>query len=434
MIPLALALWPLALAQTQIPSTSATAVSEASDWPPAGFERLWQMPVPDPDLTGSARCIGCHAKEGAWQSRSVHAHSASPGLLGQLPTEGPHIGQSLACLFCHAPTSVQQPWRLDPKTKDAKQAVLDRQVSPIEAMTAALSGPLASNVQPNPDFHIKTQSDGVGCVTCHVRNGAVLVSPEHMPGVRAQAAHPIRVEPELSQPTFCAVCHQFSARNAVNGKPLENVYSEWKNSIWGQAGASCQGCHMPSGEHRFAGIHSKTLVQASVEVGLDVAPGQMSGQLWLTNDAVGHDFPSYTTPRVRLVVQPEDEHGRALGQPSELVIGRAVHFADGSWHEDFDTRVPPRQTARLNFDFSQRPSVRSLHATVVVEPDFAYVALFERLLKSGGLPAERTRQLLNAKALAQTSAFAIFEEHRDAHADIRKQRESFEGTGPIGNH
>jgi hypothetical protein len=315
------------------------------------------------------------------------------------------VGESLACLLCHAPASTQQPWR-----PAAPAPASDSTRSPPERWTAALSSGLT--VEPNPAFEAEAQHQGVGCIGCHWRAGAVVASTSHEVSAAARAAHPVRQEALLTQPTFCAACHQFGAGAAVNGKPLENTLVELQQSVFGRSGATCQGCHLPDGQHRFQGIHTPDLVRASVEVRLELEPGAARGALVLSNEAVGHAFPTYVTPRVLLRVQPLDAAGRPLGAPLERRLGRSVEFEAGAWREEEDSRVLPGQSARLAFDLASSQAAR-VRATVIVEPDAAYVPLYRGLLAQGGLPPERTAQLRAALARAEGSAYSIFEEERE---------------------
>ncbi|MBS2032330.1 MAG: cytochrome c3 family protein [Deltaproteobacteria bacterium] len=357
---------------------------------------LASLPARAEPPTASVRCASCHPAEAAPLAKSRHGLASGPGLWGQLPTAGPHLGSSLACLSCHAPAPDQQPWRtVAPLAVDAGPGQTD-----IEAKSLALAG---AAVEANPGFDPHAKELGVSCAACHVEAGQIL-GPREAP----RAPHPVKVA-ELDDVARCAGCHQFGSASSVNGKPLENLVAEFRTSAWAQAGATCVSCHLPDGRHLFQGIHAPDLVAASVEVRWRRdAPGE--GEIALTNAAVGHDFPSYVTPRVVLSVQPEDAQGHPVGAPSQQVLGRAVRWAGERWQEDSDTRVPPGGTVRLRYRLALPPSVARLHATVSVEPDAAYVRIFSELLAAGGLPAERERDLRMGLAKAQTARYEIFDE------------------------
>jgi hypothetical protein len=359
--------------------------------------------VPKADPDDSQSCLTCHRAEQVPLAKSRHGLASSPGLWGQLPSEGPHVGSGLACLLCHAPAPDQQPWR----TLATLPADGGAGRSLTEARSLAVSG---AAVVANPEFDPHARDLGVSCTACHVQAGQVV-------GTRADAKAPHRVEidPELSRVALCARCHQFGTDAAVNGKPLENTAAELAASSWGQAGATCQGCHMPGGRHLFQGIHAPALVAASVEVHWTVrGPGK--GELTLTNSAVGHDFPTYATPRVVLAVQPEDARGKPLGEAATRVLGRKVRFTGGAWREEFDTRVPSGQTATLAYDLALPPTAARLHATVRISPDESYIALYHDFLRpDSGLPAGRRKQIEEAEKSAQNAAYYIFDEIRNAN-------------------
>ena len=335
---------------------------------------LLSLPARADAPTASVGCVGCHAAEAAPLAKSRHGLASGPGLWGQLPTEGPHLGSALACLTCHAPAPDQQPWRtVGPLAVDAGPGRTD-----VEAQSLALAG---AAVEANPAFDPHAREMGVSCTACHVEAGQILG-----PRASTRAPHPVKAA-ALDDVARCAGCHQFGSASSVNGKPLENLVAEFRTSAWAQAGATCVSCHLPDGRHLFQGIHASDLVAASVEVRWR-RDGPGEGEIALTNSGVGHDFPSYATPRVVLSVQPEDAQGHPVGAPSQQVIGRAVHWAGECWIEDSDTRVPPGGTARLHYRFALPASVTRLHATVSVEPDAAYGPIFTDLLAHGGLPAE----------------------------------------------
>ncbi len=48
---------------------------------------------------------------------------------------------------------------------------------------------------------------------------------------------------------FCGMCHQVT--HPVNGLVIDDTYSSWKNSSYGQQGITCQQCHMSPGITEF---------------------------------------------------------------------------------------------------------------------------------------------------------------------------------------
>lgn len=380
----------MALTWTAAGLAAALVLTQTSPFAPE-VQALWPIPL---DTRSAPACAACHLAQTEAHAHSRHGLARSPGLLGQLPTAGPHVGEGAACLGCHAPELAS--FRVLP--------LPGRPLGPGQSPMQALSRSLAGPTLPNPAFE-PAASGGVTCAACHWRGGAVLATK---PATEAAArAHPVRVEPLLGESAFCAACHQFEAEPSAHGKPLEDTFHEWQTGFWGKVGP-CQGCHLVGGDHAMEGIHAPTWVGASLALELGLLPDG-TGTVTLLNDVGGHDFPSYTTPRAVLRAQPEDGRGRPVGAPVERVLGREVRFAQGKWTEVFDTRVAPRATATLRFDFRKRPHVEAVHAQLCIEPDAAYVAIYTALLETAP-PGARREQLTQALAEAKGSPYCPWEE------------------------
>lgn len=359
---------------------------------------LGSAPAPPAAAGATTSCLPCHAAQQAPLARSRHGQASGPGLWGQLPTAGPHVGTSLSCLLCHAPQDDQQRWT------SAAPAVAPRPGQ--TAMEAQMARVAAGAVVDNPGYDAHAERLGVSCTACHLAQGQILGSAS---APDAGAPHPVTASPALSDPLLCARCHQFGSGAAVAGKPLENTYAEWKASRWGQAGATCQSCHLPGGAHLFQGIHTPDFVRTGVEVRW-VERGRR-GRLVLENSGVGHAFPTYATPRVVLAVQPEDARGQPVGEAQRQVVGRRLHVEEGRWREDQDTRVLPGAQVELAYQVLA-PTAVALHATVRVEPDFGYIEIYRDLLARPGLPRARRAQLQAALEQAERSPFLIYDERR----------------------
>jgi len=136
-------------------------------------------------------------------------------------------------------------------------------------------------------------------------------------------------------------------------------------------------------------------------------PGQrVTARLVIANTGVGHDFPTYVTPRVLVRAQLLDASGEPVpGSLEERAIGREVPL-DLS-REIADTRIPAG--GRFTLDYVRRldrPGVR-LKVSVTVFPDHFYTGFFESLLDNGaGAGAGRIQEALEA---TRRSAFVIFE-------------------------
>ncbi|RLB46941.1 MAG: hypothetical protein DRJ42_26560, partial [Deltaproteobacteria bacterium] len=185
----------------------------------------------------------------------------------------------------------------------------------------------------SPLAHPVLASAGVDCVTCHVRDGAVLAAT-----VSGEAPHPSRVDPTLAGVEACARCHQVDVRHRP-GTPLQNTVAEWEAA--GEPG-TCQSCHMPSraGRHRHdtPGGYSRELLSRALTVRARAVHDGWDTRvdLELEADDVGHAVPTGDVFR-RLVIHAWDASRPGEGRTVEL--GRAVGRVDG--RGAYDDRVPP---------------------------------------------------------------------------------------------
>ena len=109
---------------------------------------------------------------------------------------------------------------------------------------------------------------GVDCLTCHVRDGNVIVA---RPGtVDAEQAHPVRLLPELGNAEFCAGCHQFRFKSSVFedsflGENQQASLEEFlERSQDGGLETRCHTCHMPQGDHRMPGGYDLAMLRRAV--------------------------------------------------------------------------------------------------------------------------------------------------------------------------
>jgi Cytochrome c554 and c-prime len=362
----------------------------------------WRRPIP-PQGAAPARfsplerslspvsCGTCHPDQlRDWQS-SFHAKSMGPGISGQLAEmikSEPAAARS--CFTCHAPLAEQAP---------------------------LIRG--SEGLVPNPDLDPPLQSQGVVCASCHVRGHQRFGPPRRDGTVASRAPRESLPHDGLTRTTaflrseFCASCHQFAPNGlALNGKLLENTFEEWRASPAARRGQQCQDCHMPDRRHLWRGIHDPEMVKSGVQIKLVTGraryrPGEkLTARLTITNTGVGHDFPTYVTPRVLVQAQLLDAAGEPVpGSLEERAIGREVPL-DLS-REIADTRIPAG--GRFTLDYARqldRPGLR-LRVSVTVFPDHFYTGFFESLLDSGAGDGEA--QIREALDATRRSAFVIFD-------------------------
>ena len=168
---------------------------------------------------------------------------------------------------------------------------------------------------------------------------------------------------------------------------------------------------MPGRRHLWRGIHDPDTVRSAVSIavsGVAAAGGMLKARLSLTNSGAGHFFPTYVTPRVVLEVYQEGADGGMIDVTGQrLVIARDVSLDLSA--EYSDTRLPPGQTAVLDYARPRSPDATLLVMKVHVEPDAFYSRFFQALLESD---LGKESRMLIAQALSESngSVFAIFEE------------------------
>jgi len=340
--------------------------------PPADWTKLEQSLVP-------ADCGRCHVDQFQQWRSSRHAHAFSPGLVGQLLTfDAASIAQ---CLQCHAPLAEQL---ADFETKRAQSI-------------AQISQGLAEA--------------GNGCGGCHLRHHQHFGPPQRGTGAtgvsQMTAPHGGVVRTALFESSeFCSACHQFPADLAVNGKPLENTYAEWKVSPQAQQGMTCQSCHMPDRQHLWRGIHDPAMVTAGLTARTSV--DDLGAHFEIANTGTGHAFPTYAVPRIVMHAVALDNEGRAKRTTEQLqVIARIVRYQTGKWIEISDTRLMPGQTANLAIAWNGSDRVR---VWLEVIPDYYYQTdVFPNLLETLPAGSAAAQLIAQAKLEAATSPFTLFE-------------------------
>jgi hypothetical protein len=334
----------------------------------------WRLPIPFQgdvpadylstagDLSARA-CAQCHpAQYEAWRG-SRHCRATSAGLLGQLGALD--YEERRHCLRCHAPRSEQQAaWE---------------------------------DVESSKPHDL----GGVDCAACHVRE-------HHRYGPRDVAATPHGPVQKLAlfrESAFCVPCHQFGEEGlSVNGKPLENTYTEWLASRYVEEGKSCQTCHIKDGRHAFAGIHDPDMTRMGLEVAAERVAAGVRLRAW--NAGAGHALPTYITPRIRVLLHDPAQDAAPM---REYAIQRRMSWdIDSGWRELSDTRLLPDEAVELAHPLAPD---NAMIITIIVDPDAdyherIYPALLE-LLADQLRPSE-TRLLEAARAESGRSSYVLY--------------------------
>lgn len=377
------------------------------------FKLYWQRPIPlqgappasftvnEASLRPEA-CGSCHTQQYADWKGSLHSKAMGAGPWGQiidLTRNSPE--EASQCMTCHAPLSEQSP------------------------LIAGAGNEEKRVYEKNPHFDSQLQLKGITCAACHVRQHQRFGPPkaEGAAATKYPVGAPnhggVQRTPYFEKAEFCKDCHQFDPENTVlvNGKPIQDTYREWKNSIWGQGEAACQDCHMPGRRHLWKGIHDKEWVSGGVRIEAHLKKEASNGgsplelTVEVTNAAVGHKFPTYVTPKVFVRAGLLDRAGKILGGTlQEKIIGWDVRSENGEWKEYFDTRILPGESFRQVFRWRPVPQAKQLRAWVEVHPDhFYHVYFYPAHLKSGDLSPQGRKLIEQALQESGRTRYILFE-------------------------
>ncbi|HWE30264.1 MAG TPA: hypothetical protein VHB97_19795, partial [Polyangia bacterium] len=136
--------------------------------------------------------------------------------------------------------------------------------------------------------------DGVGCASCHVRDGVILAARK-----RSGSPHATRVDDSFDEPAFCAGCHQFGfprfADNVVVGytpHPMQDTVAQHERGP--DAAVPCLACHAAAsvspGRHRFAGAHDPAMLARALAVA--VCRDRDELRVTVENRGAGHRVPT----------------------------------------------------------------------------------------------------------------------------------------------
>jgi hypothetical protein len=279
------------------------------------FNNLAPLPIPHQSppkglsSLSAKSCQPCHAEiYTEWSASQMGRAFLNP----VFQADWQHQDQFYYCLSCHAPLEAQQPTRV-----------------------TGLSGidPPTEVSHANPLFDTTLQQEGVTCVACHLKDGA-LEGPHEV-----AAPHPTRFVVDFAGADRCERCHQIVPPPfpfSRSDRPLTDTHAEWKEwkKLTGRS-ETCTDCHMPQIErssalgapvrtgrkHTFPGGWDDDLVRAGVDMG-EVRYVGGNIQVPLTNLS-GHRFPT--------------------GEPARsLIVEATVYDGDGMELEQLETRIERR--------------------------------------------------------------------------------------------
>jgi nitrate/TMAO reductase-like tetraheme cytochrome c subunit len=298
-----------------------------------------------------AGCGDCHGEKlGQWRA-SMHAAAAvdpwvfdlydgsgtpATGGNGYVYTSSHPAGSTGTCAVCHTPTA---------NPRDAGSVMLNAvtSASGLEGVTCSACHQLAAVDGPVNALHLmggaRVFFPGVnGSATTH----DYVWGP--LPDSTAPAMETMYA-PWIAESRFCASCHEYD--NPDTGAPGQRTYSEWLASAYAQPGAgyrSCQDCHMPEAasagtiadadrlgalarpasqihDHQIRADATGTLAQAlALSVDASAQGGVLQVDVTLTNQALGHAFPTGIAIRNALLVVRARRNGNALALQAGPVL------------------------------------------------------------------------------------------------------------------
>lgn len=171
------------------------------------------------------------------------------------------------------------------------------------------------------------------CSTCHdpTFSGRGLTCELcHEDAARQLEGHERRPNAELSNPGFCAHCHQFRAPETEFATvPMQNTVAEWEAARAKGETRTCVGCHFQGLEH---GTHGGHEAQSSLVV------TTAKGCVTLSAPEVGHSVPT-GDPFHQLVLRVCADAGCSKVLASRW-LRRTIVATDAGVVELEDTRVP----------------------------------------------------------------------------------------------
>jgi len=271
--------------------------------------------------TGSFLLVTSAASIMSMAASPVQAHAA--GMPGPWPAR--HRSRSKAdvltlnarCESCHSEIAAE--WRASYHAKAYTDSAFQRALA-IEPLPFC-KGCHAPEANPNVAEDPRLASLGVGCVSCHVVDGAVLATRANS----RSAEHPVLRLAQFGGAAACANCHQFAfpGETMASGvAPMQGTIMEHAASDYAQV--SCADCHMPKtaggrASHRFDVTRNEALMRAAVSVEARRTDSQ-GVELSLRAKGVGHAFPTGDLFR-RLEITAE-----ALGPEQSKMAGEVAYL------------------------------------------------------------------------------------------------------------
>lgn len=246
-------------------------------------------------FTSSGQCIACHSQIFAEWRRDQHATAWTEEIFRSYSINY----TKTECLSCHAP-----------------QPLLEAGLKSAE-----------------PRLREAGRSDGVDCLTCHVKNGRTFGT------LGSKASCGGTLEPELKTSQACYHCHA-----------THNLFKEYLASDYAKKGISCQDCHMEKVRRQVAdlgplrdtrkhtfhnGGHDLEGLKKALKLEVAVKDGKMT--VTVTNTGAAHGVPGEINNRViRLEISVQVKKG------ARVEDGRTVDDMEEAQAHKAIFQAPPR--------------------------------------------------------------------------------------------
>ncbi|MFQ6054366.1 MAG: multiheme c-type cytochrome [Methanosarcinales archaeon] len=307
------------------------------------------------EYNSSRDCIECHRQIYDQWSHAMHSQAITDPIFESAYHKAINSDPELKeyCLECHAPT-----------TRVTKDFDLSQSIS-VEGVTCTFCHTVQAV---DPETHQFTLDPG------NTMRGPYRDSNT--------SAHESEYSEIHTKSEFCAGCHEFS----INGVPVFQTYSEWKNSFYAEIGKQCQDCHMepiraqasnkgPIREkvyqHLWYGGHMVELIKKCCIFNIDLEYTDNIAKIKVTvkNMNVGHDFPTgFPTRKVILKVWVNEEQGKTIFEDSKTYT-KTLGDENGNLVYDFwqasqilsDNRIKQGEKKEEFFTFEVPEGVKILN-------------------------------------------------------------------------
>jgi mono/diheme cytochrome c family protein len=334
-------------------------------------------------------CASCHvAIASEWRLTGHAKATTDPLYVADLEAQGaPYF-----CDHCHAPLVAQR-----------------------EITTSGLWSiwpDLTPRTTPNEGHIAGLRHEGVTCVACHQRDGAMLG-----PFATALAPHPVTVSESLGTEATCRPCHSFDLQAlGTLDRPLMDTFSEWQAYRAAGGDKNCVDCHMPAiadrpaarggsprpgHSHALRGPFELAFVREGAQVeGVALTATVATGaeaRVTLVN-GTGHRMPTAEPHRaLHVALEAIDDQGAVLAQDLQI-LQRIVDLHTLTEIPGSDTSLLPRERRPLTLSLPGALPASTVSVRLVVR--FILWSPEDAVAQAAGMTAEDLVMTLHEHRIA----------------------------------